>query len=98
MKLSIKNTIYQAVINNKWVNVSYINKKGESTDFYIGIKDISILDGKILCDIFNPFKSQNVLKEDYKETFIYFDSIKDASILEQSYYETPNALIKKVLT
>ena len=95
MKLSIKNTIYQAIINNKWVNVSYINKKGESTDFYIGIKDISILDGKILCDIFNPFKSQNVLKEDYKETFIYFDSIKDASILEQSYYETPNALIKK---
>ena len=57
MKLSIKNSIYQAIIHNKWLDISYLNKKGESTTYYIGIKDIDVEKGTIVCDIFNPFKS-----------------------------------------
>ncbi len=30
MRLSIKNSIYQAIINNKWLEISYVNKKEES--------------------------------------------------------------------
>ena len=46
---------------------------------------------------FNPFKSMEVI-QDKKETFIYLSGIKSASVLEQSYYETPKELITKVTT
>ena len=97
MKLSIKNSIYQAIIHNKWLDVSYVNKKEETTDYYIGIKDIDIEKGRIYCDIFNPFKSTEVIK-DKSETFIYLNGIKSASVLEQSYYDTPKELLAKVTT
>lgn len=96
MKLSIKNSIYQAIIHQKWLDISYVNKKGESTDYYIGIKDINIEKGVIVCDIFNPFKSNDVLLTDRKDTFIYVNGIKSASVLEQSYYETPEQLLNKI--
>ena len=97
MKLSIKNSIYQAIIHNKWLDVSYLNKKEETTDYYIGIKDIDIEKGRIYCDIFNPFKSTEVIK-DKSNTFIYLNGIKSASVLEQSYYDTPKELLTKVTT
>ena len=97
MKLSIKNSIYQAIIHNKWLDISYVNKKEESTDYYIGIRDIDIEKGRIYCDIFNPFKSSEVIA-DKKDTFIYLSGIKSASALEQSYYETPKELLTKVTT
>lgn len=97
MKLSIKNSIYQAIINNKWLDVSYTNKNGESTNYYIGIKDIDIDKGIIICDIFNAFKSNNILEErQNKDIFIYIRRIKSAQILEQSYYETSKELLLKV--
>ena len=97
MKLSIKNSIYQAIIHNKWLDISYVNKKEETTDYYIGIKDIDIEKGRIYCDIFNPFKSTEVIK-DKSDTFIYLNGIKSASVLEQSYYDTPKELLTKVAT
>lgn len=93
MKLSIKNSIYQAAIHNKWVDVSYINVNNEATTYYIGVKDVDINKGIIVCDIFNPFKSNKVIDNGRKDTFIYIDRIKSAFVLEQSYYETPKNLL-----
>ena len=96
MKLSIKNSIYQAIIHNQWLAISYVNKKNEVTDYYIGIKDIDIDKGVIKCDIFNPFKSNKVIQNNGREVFIYISSIKSATILNQSYYETPLNLFNKI--
>lgn len=96
MKLSIKNSIYQAMINRKWLDISYLNKKEEVTKYYIGIKYIDAPKGLIVCDIFNPFKSAGIVGDGKKDTFIYVNGIKNASILEQSYYETPKELLTKV--
>lgn len=98
MKLSVKNSIYQAIIHGKWLDISYVNKKKESTNYYIGIKDVNIDKGTITCDIFNPFKSNTVIQDSNKDTFIYISGIESASILEQSYYEVPKELITKVTT
>ena len=95
MKLSIKNSIYQAIIHNKWLDISYTNKEKETTKYYIGIKDLDIEKGRITCDIFNPFKSNEIMM-DGRNTYIYIDRINDAIMLEQSYYETPKELINKV--
>lgn len=96
MKLSIKNSIYQAIIHNQWLAISYVNKKNEVTDYYIGIKDIDIDKGVIKCDIFNPFKSNKVIQNNGREVFIYISSIKSTTILNQSYYETPLNLFNKI--
>ena len=95
MKLSIKNSIYQAIIHNKWLDISYTNKEKETTKYYIGIKDLDIEKGRIACDIFNPFKNNEIMM-DGRNTYIYIDRINDAVMLEQSYYETPKELINKV--
>ena len=42
MKLSIKNLIYQAIISNKWLAVSYVNRNNKYTNYYIGIKGLNI--------------------------------------------------------
>lgn len=97
MKLSVKNSIYQAIIHNKWLDISYLNKEGEITNYYIGIKNIDINNGIVICDIFNPFKSCEVIKNG-ENTFIYISGIRSASVLEQSYYETPKELLTKVTT
>ena len=96
MKLSLKNSIYQAIIHNKWLDVSYVNKQEETTFYYLGIKDIDIQRGILICDIFNRFKGINILGDGKKDTFIYIDSIKTASVLEHSYYDSPKALVDKV--
>ena len=98
MKLSIKNSIYHSIIHSKWLDISYVNKQGESTTYYIGIKDIDVKKGTITCDIFNPFKSSKVMEHGRKELFIYISGIQAARILEQSYYETPKSLMTKVTT
>lgn len=96
MKLSLKNSIYQAIIHNKWLDVSYVNKKGETTYYYLGIKDIDIQKGILICDIFNSSKSTEVLSCGRQNTFVYIDSLKTATILEHSYCEIPKALVDKV--
>lgn len=97
MTLSIKNSIYQAIINNKWLNVSYINKSGESTNYYVGILDIDVKKGCIKCDIFNPFKDNKVLDNNGKGAIVYLEGIRAASVLEHSYYESPKELIGKIM-
>ena len=98
MKLSVKNSIYQAIIHGKWLDISYVNKKKETTNYYIGIKDINIDKGTITCDVFNPFKSNNVIQDGNKDIFIFISGIESASILEQSYYDVPKELVTKVTT
>lgn len=95
MKLSIKNLIYQAIISNKRLAVSYVNRNNESTNYYIGIKAVDIKKEIIYCDIFNPFKTDHLLKKG-NETYIKFSGIKSARIIENSYYEIPINLKTKI--
>ena len=98
MKLSIKNTLYQAILENKWIEIDYVNKNKEETSFYIGIKDINPKKDQISCDIFNPYRSEALFNETLKRQnlVISYSGIKKAEILEQSYYESPQELIDAI--
>lgn len=98
MKQSIKNILYQAISENKWVEIDYVNRNNEETCFYIGIKDINAKKNTITCDIFNPFKSEALLNANLKkqDLIISYSGIKKAEVLEQSYYESPKALIDAI--
>lgn len=99
MKLSIKSIIYQAITENKWLDISYINREKVNTDYYIGIIDIDIVRGIIYCDIFNPFKDNECLGDkNGKPLFININGIKHAKIIEQSFYPVPNELKQKIET
>ena len=71
MKTTIKNLIYQSISLNKWLNISYVNKKGEVTSYYIAIKHIDVTKDVLLCDIFNPYKTEKTL-----ETYTYIKNIE----------------------
>ncbi len=96
MKQSIKSMIYQAILEDKWLDISYINREKVNTDYYIGIIDIDVKRGTITCDIFNPFKNNSCLTDGSKRLFINIDGIQHAKILEQSYYPVPETLKKKI--
>ncbi len=97
MKLSIKSTIYQAIIEDKWLDISYVNRDKENTDYYIGIIDIDMKEGTIARDSFNPYKDNScLLDKTKKRLFINIDGIKHAKALEQSYYPVPDELKKRV--
>ena len=97
MKLSIKSIIYQAIIEDRWLDISYVNREKENTDYYIGIIDIDIKKGTIICDIFNPYKNNNCLMDgSKKKLFINIDGIQHAKVLEQSYYPIPEELKKRI--
>ena len=97
MKLSIKSTIYQAISENKWLDISYVNRDKVNTDYYIGIIDIDVNKGIIYCDIFNPYKDKQCLDDrNGKPLFITINGIQHAKIIEQSYYPVPEELKKKI--
>ena len=99
MKLSLKSLIYQAIIENKWLDISYVNREKQNTDYYIGIIDIDIKKGTITCDIFNPYKDNKcLLDKTRKKLFINIDGIQHAKVLEQSYYPVPDELKKRIET
>lgn len=95
MNLSIKNAIYQGIISNKWINISYVNSRKEKTSFYIGVIDIDEAKEIITCDIFNPYKSNETLSND-KGVPLRMNNIKSASVLEHTYYETNEKLLSKL--
>ena len=97
MKLSLKSTLYQAIIEDKWIDISYVNREKKNTEYYIGIIDIDIQKERIACDIFNPYKDNACLEDKSKRTiYINIDGICRAKVLEQSYYPVPEELKKKI--
>lgn len=93
MKQNINAILYQGIIENKWIDISYINKEKVETNYYIGIIDINEKNGAIHCDIFNSYKDNNI---DNLDTYIRIDRIKKARILNQSFYPSSH-LIKSRL-
>lgn len=85
MKLSVKQAIFRAVNENKWLDIDYINAKKERTDYFIGIKDIDIQKGRIACDIFNCFKKTHTVPHK-GDIFIKIEGIVSARVIEQSFY------------
>lgn len=97
MELSIKSKLYKAIVENKWLSISYINKDKEHTDYYIGIIDIDIKNGFIYCDIFNPFKSNACLEGPKRGHLrINVNGITNATVLEQSFYAVPEELKTRI--
>ncbi len=49
----IAETLSKGIKEGKWIDIEYNNQSGETTYFWIAIKDINSNRKTILCDIFN---------------------------------------------
>jgi hypothetical protein len=95
MRLTPLQTIYQAVLARKWVDVTYGRKDDQRTRFFICVKDIEPKTGKIFCEVFNPFKSNKAV-EDSRDIFIYANKILKASVIDQSFYFLDDSFAKRI--
>ena len=84
MKQSVRSAIYQAILDNHWLDIRYKNKKDEESHFFIGINDIDIEEDKLYCEIFNCFKINLafLLDEPMANLYpIFFSSFKEFNVL-----------------
>lgn len=93
MKQSVRNALYQAILENRWVDVRYVNAKNVDSHFYIGINDLDVSNDKLYCEIFNSYKDNRCLEEPMPITIskIYY-----AKVIDQSYYPIPKSLVSRL--
>ena len=88
----IAREISKAIKESKWLDISYKNVKGETTFFWIAIFDIDFKKKMLKVSIFNDKKSLDTIDFSY----ISFDGIQTARIIDFSTYDVPNDLIEKL--
>ncbi len=89
--MSIGDKVSKAIKEGKWLNISYINKDNENTFYWIAIKDINFDTKKLFVSIFNDKKSMKTF-----ETWISFDNIQNADVIDFSSYDVSEDLINKI--
>lgn len=83
-------SIGEAIREGKYLNITYKNRDGKVTPFWISILDITRHD-KIVVDMFNVMKDEPLFKKT-----ISISSIQSAELLKFSHYDVSPELIKKI--
>lgn len=86
----ITSLIGQAIREGKYLNITYLNKRGEITPFWICILDINAKD-ELRVNMFNVTKDYPL-----KDAKIYISAIQTAEILKFSHCDLLEKLIKKL--
>lgn len=87
---NITSNIGKAIREGKYLNITYKNKNGDETKFWICILDINSKD-ELFVNMFNVTKDEPIFN-----TKMYISSIQKAEILKFSHYDVPLDLIKKI--
>lgn len=82
--------IGKAIREGKYLNITYRNKNGDITQFWISILDINA-NGELRVNEFNVTKDEPVL-----DAKIYISSIQSAEILKFTHYDVSDTLIQKI--
>ncbi len=89
--MNIGDKVSRAIKEGKWLYISYINKNAENTFYWIAVKDIDFDTKRLFVSMFNDKKSMETF-----ESWIYFDNIKNAEVIEFSSYDVSDKLINKI--
>ena len=89
--MKIGDTLSRGIKEGKWLDITYINQTGENTSYWIAIEDINMDAKTLYVSMFNSNKSLNTYK-----TWIFFDKIQSAKIIDFSSYDVPEKLISKI--
>jgi superfamily I DNA and/or RNA helicase len=87
---NISMLIGKAIREGKYLNITYKNKNGEVSPFWISILDINSKD-ELWVNMFNVTKDDPI-----KNAKIFISRIKSAEILKFSHCDVPEKLVKKL--
>ena len=82
--------IFQAIHEGKWLKIEYLNKSGETTRYWIGIKKIDVNGEKLIVE------GLDVAHYRITELNIYIRSIKVSVVLDSTYFPINEELIKDI--
>jgi|WetSurMetagenome_2_1015567.scaffolds.fasta_scaffold00065_24 hypothetical protein len=82
--------IGKAIREGKYLNITYKNREGEITPFWISVLDINAND-ELRVNMFNVTKDDPLTDKK-----IFISSIQTAEILKFSHYDVSDSLIKKI--
>lgn len=82
--------IGKVIREGKYLNITYKNRSGEITPFWISIQDINAND-ELRVNMFNVTKDDPLLNRK-----IFISAIQSAEILKFSHYQVPEELIEKL--
>lgn len=91
MNYSIGKTISKAIKENKWLSIEYVNKNSLESTFWCAVLDINVDKKSFTVDIFNIFKGLDSIN-----TYIMYENIKSAKVLDGTYYIYDEKLISKI--
>ena len=82
--------IFRAVHEGKWLKIEYLNKNGETTHYWIGIKSIDVSGEKLIVD------GLDVANYRITELRIFIRSIKKSSVLDNTFFSINDKLINDI--
>lgn len=87
---SICKEIFRAIHEGKWLKIEYLNKAGDTTNYWIGIKSIDV--GKRMLFVDGLHLGQYSLEN----LHVYIDSIQTAVIVEGTYCSVNQRLVDDI--
>ena len=91
----IENNISKAIKESRWLSIEYLNSNEELSRYWIAIMDIDIHKKSFFVDAFNLSKISNET-QGIIVAEIYFEKIKKTYIIDNTTYNQPEELIKKI--
>jgi len=85
--------ISRSIKEKKWLAIEYQNARNEETRYWIAITGIDIEQRKLRCDMYNSSKMNEIDDGVIKDSWIFFDKIKNARIIPNTSYNQPDELI-----
>ena len=88
---SICRDIFKAIHEGKWLEIEYQNKRGEETRYWIGIKDINVVNKSLDVEAMHLG-----LYSVGHFSCIFIDSILSSKIIDSSYFAINQNLINDI--
>ena len=86
-------SIFQAIHEGKWLSVEYLNKQGQTTSFWIGVKDLDATRGRVIAD---GLRLKEADGYPVTQLALRLAGILSARVIDGSYSEVNQSLIDDI--
>lgn len=93
--MKIEQSISTAIKSSNWLSIEYVNQDEKITKYWVAIKEIDCKKKSFFVNAFNVSKVSNE-SQGLIETWISFEKIKNAFVIENTTYEQPLSLLATI--
>lgn len=88
--MSVNRDIFRAIHERKWLSVEYRNAQGETTRYWIGVRNID--PKRRMLDV----RGMHLRTYELADLTVRFDSILSSALVDESYFPTPKTLVQDI--